>query len=138
MRARIHSLKSLPARDAQFVEPMECLPVSKVPEGPGWTYEIKLDGYRAVAVKSASKVNLYSRRKKSFNAQYPHLIDALSDMPEHSVVDGEVVALDDSGRPDFHLLQEFRKQASRIHYFIFDLLVCNGTRPRGIGADQTS
>ena len=42
------------------------------------------------------------------------------------MVDGEVVALDDSGKPDFRLLQEYRKQASRIHYFIFDLLVCEG------------
>jgi DNA ligase D-like protein (predicted ligase) len=125
-------LKSLPTRDLQFIEPMECLSVPNVPEGPGWTYEIKLDGYRAVAVKSAGKVNLYSRRKKSFNAQYPYLVDALKSLPENSVVDGEVVALDDSGRPDFHLLQEFRRQASRIHYFVFDLLVCEGRDLTGL------
>jgi bifunctional non-homologous end joining protein LigD len=41
-----------PKKPAVFVEPMECLPVSKLPEGPQWVYEIKLDGYRAVAVKS--------------------------------------------------------------------------------------
>ena len=118
MPRHAEKLKSFPPRDAEFIEPMECLPVAKLPEGSQWAYEIRLDGYRAVAVKSAGKVKLYSRRRKSFNTQYPYLIDALRDLPENSVVDGEVVALDDSGKPDFRLLQEYRKQASRIHYFI--------------------
>jgi DNA ligase D-like protein (predicted ligase) len=94
-------------------------------------YEIKLDGYRAVAVKS-DRVNLYSRRKKSFNSQYPYLVEALRDLPDDTVVDGEVVALDDAGRPTFHLLQEFRSQASRIRYFIFDLLVFKGRDLTGL------
>jgi ATP-dependent DNA ligase len=52
-------------------------------------------------------------------------IKALGELPERTVVDGEVVALDDSGRPNFSMLAQFRSGASRIHYFIFDLLVCN-------------
>jgi hypothetical protein len=52
---------------------MDCAPVPKLIEGPGWVYEIKLDGYRAVAVKSDRGVNLFSRRHKSFNHQYPYL-----------------------------------------------------------------
>jgi bifunctional non-homologous end joining protein LigD len=68
-------------------------------------------------------VNLHSHRKKSFNSQYPYLVDALRALPDDTVVDGEVVALDDAGRPQFHLLQQFRNQAPRIRYFIFDLLV---------------
>src|SRR5579871_5047638 len=99
-----------------FVLPMECLSVAKLPDGPLWTFEIKLDGYRAVAVKSGGKVTLYSRRKKSFNSQYPYLVEALASLPDGTVVDGEVVSLDDSGRPSFHLLQKFRSQAARIHY----------------------
>jgi hypothetical protein len=55
----------------------------------------------------------------------PYLVEALADLPEGTVVDGEVVALDDSGRPNFNLLAQFRSEASRIRYFIFDLLVCN-------------
>jgi bifunctional non-homologous end joining protein LigD len=55
---------------------------------------IKLDGYRAIAVKSGRTVNLYSRRKKSFNSQYPFLVESLGDLPDATVVDGEVVALD--------------------------------------------
>ena len=84
-----------------------------------------MDGHRAVAVKSERGVNLFSRRHKSFNDQYPqHLVEALGELPEGTVVDGEVVALDESGRPNFNLLQNFRSEASRILYFIFDLLVC--------------
>jgi ATP-dependent DNA ligase len=70
-------------------------------------------------------VNLFSRRHKSFNRQYPYLVEALSGLPEGTVVDGEIVALDESGRPNFNLLQSFRKEASHIHYFIFGLLICN-------------
>jgi ATP-dependent DNA ligase len=120
-----NSLLSLPKRKAEFIEPMECAPVTKLLDGPGWVYEIKFDGYRAVAVKSDRMVNLFSRRHKSFNHQYPHLVEALGELPEDTVVDGEVVALDDSGRPNFNLLAQFRSGACRIHYFIFDLLVCN-------------
>jgi DNA ligase D-like protein (predicted ligase) len=120
-----NSILSLPKRKAEFIEPMECAPVTKLLDGPGWFYEIKLDGYRAMAVKSG-RVNLFSRRHKSFNNQYPYLVEALADLPEETVVDGEVVALDDLGRPNFNLLAQFRTEASRIHYFIFDLLVCNG------------
>ena len=76
--------------------------------------------------KPGSEVRLYSRSKKSFNSQYPHLVEALNALPDDTVVDGEIVSLDDSGRPNFHLLQNFRSQASRIHYFIFDLLICHG------------
>ena len=120
-----NSILSLPKRKAEFIEPMECAPVTKLLDGLGWFYEIKLDGYRAIAVKSG-RVNLFSRRHKSFNSQYPHLVEALAELPDGTVVDGEVVALDDSGRPNFNLLAQFRSGASRIHYFIFDLLVCKG------------
>ena len=104
---------------------MECLPVTKLNDAVQWTYEIKLDGYRAIAVKSGQALNLFSRRGKSFNSQYPYLVEALAELPEGTVVDGEVVALDDAGRPNFNLLQQFRSGASRICYFIFDVLVCN-------------
>ena len=108
-----NSILSLPKRKAGFIEPMECAPVTKLLDGPGWVYEIKLDGYRAIAVKSDRGVNLYSRRHKSFNNQYPYLVEALGELPEDTVVDGEVVALDDSGRPNFNLLAQFRSEASR-------------------------
>ncbi len=132
MKTSSNQLAQLPKRQAGFIEPMECLAVSRVPDGSEWIFEIKLDGYRALAVNGGSKVNLYSRRKKSFNSQYPYLVDALSELPEGTVVDGEIVSLDDSGKPNFHLLQQFRSQASRIHYFIFDLLICKDSDLTGL------
>ena len=118
LRAR---LDALPKTEASFVEPMECLSVSKLPEGLEWLWEIKLDGYRALAVKSGTGVTLFSRRRKSLNRQFPYIVEALADLPS-GTVDGEVVAIDDSGRPHFNLLQNFRAEASRIQYYIFDLL----------------
>jgi ATP-dependent DNA ligase len=117
------SFRSLPRRKAGFVEPMACLAVSKLPSGSDWVYEIKLDGCRALAINSKGKLSFYSRNRKSFNRQYQHIFDALRDLPEDTVVDGEIVALDDAGRPNFNLLQHSRSQASRIRYFVFDLLV---------------
>jgi len=104
---------------------MECLAVPKLPNGLGWLYEIKLDGYRAIAVKSGGKLNLFSRRRNSFNRQYALVVECLADLPDDTVIDGEIVALNESGRPDFNLLQHYRAEASRIHYFVFDLLVYN-------------
>src|SRR5882762_9114767 len=115
-------LHSWPEKKADFVEPMECESVSKLREGSEWVYEIKLDGYRAIAVKSGNKVSLFSRRRKSFNQQYPHIVEALSDLSNDTVIDGEIVALDDAGRPEFNLLQNYRRDAGRIRYFVFDLL----------------
>jgi bifunctional non-homologous end joining protein LigD len=115
-------LDSLPRREASFIEPMECLAASKLPEGSNFVWEVKLDGYRALAVKSGTGVTLFSRRRKSLNRQFPYIVEALADLPAGTVVDGEVVAMDESGRPDFNLLQNFRAEASRIRYYIFDLL----------------
>jgi ATP-dependent DNA ligase len=70
------NLTALPKRKADFIQPMDCAPVPNLIDGPGWVYEIKLDGYRAVAVKSDLGVNLFSRRHKSFNHQYPYLVEA--------------------------------------------------------------
>src|SRR5437764_14255239 len=123
MKRKIQSrLASLPRTQASFIEPMECLSVSRLPEGAPCIWEIKLDGYRALAVKSPTGVTLFSRNRKSLNRQFPYIVEALADLPEGTVVDGEVVAIDESGRPNFNLLQHFGADASRIQYYIFDLL----------------
>jgi bifunctional non-homologous end joining protein LigD len=125
-------LDSLPKTEASFIEPMECLSVSKLPEGLEWLWEIKFDGYRALAVKSGTGVTLFSRRRKSLNRQFPFIVEALADLPAGTVVDGEVVAIDESGRPDFNLLQNFRAEASRIQYYVFDLLCWKGRDLTGV------
>jgi ATP dependent DNA ligase-like protein len=110
----------MPPRVAAFIEPMECLAVPKLPDGPEWVYETKLDGYCALAINCKGKLSLYSRKRRSFHRQYVHIFDALRELPENTVLDGEIVALDDTGRPNFNLLQHFRSKASKIYYFVFD------------------
>jgi ATP-dependent DNA ligase len=105
-------------------------------EGSQWVYEIKLDGYRAIAVKARNQVSLFSRRRKLFNGQYPYIVEALADLPDDTVIDGEIVALDDSGRPEFNLLQNYRSAAAHIHYFVFDLLVHQGRGIEGLPFEE--
>jgi DNA ligase D-like protein (predicted ligase) len=109
-----------------FIETMECLPVSKLPEGLEWTYEIKLDGYRLEAVKNAGQVTLYSRRRNVLNEKFQYIATALDDLPDSTVLDGELVAIDSEGRTDFNLLQNFRSAELQIHYYAFDVLVHKG------------
>ena len=81
---------------------MECLPVTKLPEGTVWTWEIKLDGWRMEAVKTGGRVTLYSRRRKNFNTQFPFIVRELQYLPDDTVIDGELVAVD--GNPNVTLI----------------------------------
>jgi ATP-dependent DNA ligase len=108
---------------AGFIETMDCLPVARLPEGPEWTYEIKLDGYRLEAERSAGRTTLYSRRQNVLNQKFLYIATALKDLPDDTVIDGELVALGPDGRPDFNLLQNFRSAESRILYYAFDILI---------------
>jgi len=65
---------------AAFIEPVLLQPAGKLPEGANWAYELKLDGYRALAIKSDGKVHLRSRNNKDFNARYPALAKALASL----------------------------------------------------------
>jgi DNA ligase D-like protein (predicted ligase) len=104
---------------------MLLLRIERLPEGAGWAYELKLDGYRAMAIKSGGAVHLRSRNDKSFDGAYPAIVKALAGMPDETVIDGEVVALDESGRPSFNALQNGAAGA-RIVYFVFDVLILAG------------
>jgi DNA ligase D-like protein (predicted ligase) len=99
----------------------------KLPDGDAWSYELKFDGYRALAIKTARKVHLRSRNDNDFTARYPQIVKALSPMPDETVIDGEVVALDPNGKPSFNLLQNYGSAGAPLHFFIFDLLVLKGT-----------
>jgi bifunctional non-homologous end joining protein LigD len=110
---------------AQFIQPMLLLRTERLPEGADWIDELKLDGYRALAVKSGGRVQLRSRNDKNFNHRYSGLVEAFGRMPDETVLDGEVVALDEEGRPSFNTLQN-RAPGLPLHFFIFDLLVLRG------------
>jgi hypothetical protein len=66
---------------ARFFEPMLCLAVEKLPEGPAWQYEVKLDGYRAVGVRTKTGVELWSRNRKDFSRRFPEVTRALEALP---------------------------------------------------------
>jgi DNA ligase D-like protein (predicted ligase) len=115
-----------PASKAAFIESMECLPVTKLPDGPQWSYEIKLDGFRLEALKNAGETTLYSRRGNVLNSKFQYIADALKKLPDSTILDGEVVALDAENRSDFNLLQNFRSAETKIHYYAFDVLMLKG------------
>jgi DNA ligase D-like protein (predicted ligase) len=109
---------------------MQCLAVASLPEGPSWEYEIKFDGYRALGIKSAGSVRLMSRNGNDFSARFPSLAKALSKLPGDTVVDGEIVALDETGRPSFNVLQNYNRADTPLQFYVFDLLHLAGKNLR--------
>jgi DNA ligase D-like protein (predicted ligase) len=124
--------RATPLATLGFIEAMECLSVVKLPEGPEWTYEIKLDGFRLEAVKASGETTLYSRRANPLNRKFPYIAEALKKLPDSTIIDGEVVALDAKQRSDFSLLQNFRSAELNIHYYAFDILVLKGRLLTGL------
>jgi len=110
---------------ARFIEPMLLHRAERLPEGGLWIYELKLDGFRAEAIKSAGRVHLRSRSDKDFNTRYPAIVQALAPMPEDTVIDGEIVAVDESGRPSFSALQNYGS-STRLLYYVFDVMILAG------------
>jgi bifunctional non-homologous end joining protein LigD len=101
---------------------MLCLAVSDLPEGPQWEYELKLDGYRAIGLKTNGRLHLLSRNGKDFPRRFQPLTRALEALPDETVIDGEVAALDETGRPSFNLLQNYASSEYTLVFYAFDLL----------------
>jgi DNA ligase D-like protein (predicted ligase) len=116
----------MPDAKAHFIEPMYARGVEKLPEGPDWLYEIKLDGYRCLAGRDSKGVILWSRRGNLFTTQFPRIARAFENLQVDALIDGEIVAIDDSGRPSFNLLQHHRSKASAIQFYAFDVLIYRG------------
>ena len=91
----------MPKTKATFIEPMLLLATEKLPQGADWSHEIKLDGYRALAIKSGGKMQLRSRNDNDFTERYSSIVAALHTVPDETVLDGELVALDEEGRPSY-------------------------------------
>src|SRR5262245_55710632 len=101
---------------ASFIRPMLLLKTDKLPDDPElWQYQVKLDGFRSIAFKSGGRVYLRSRNDKDFSDKYPAITDCLKVLPDETVIDGEVVAVDDAGRPSFNALQNYGSDARAHH-----------------------
>jgi len=111
---------------AGFFEPMLCLAVETLPEGPAWQYEVKLDGYRAIGVRTRSGVELWSRNKRDFSRRFPNIAHALGAVPVDTVLDGEIVAVNGDGLPSFSSLQNLGDGAAAILFYVFDAPVLAG------------
>jgi bifunctional non-homologous end joining protein LigD len=111
-----------------FIEPMKALRVRELPAG-NWLYELKFDGYRALALKAGNEVRLLSRNRTNFNNDYPQLIEALGLLrAKNVVIDGEIAVLDQNGKSSFGLLQSYKTaNESPLVYYAFDLLFLEGT-----------
>jgi bifunctional non-homologous end joining protein LigD len=117
----------LPQKEPGFVVPMKARLVEKPPGESGWLFEIKWDGIRAIGIKKNGFVRLYSRAAREITRDFPKIAAALKDLPVSDlVVDGEIVALDQKGRPSFQLLQNIKRatpdEPAVICYYLFDLL----------------
>src|SRR5208282_2029079 len=130
------------------VHPMLATPAGKAFDDPDWLFEIKWDGYRAIAFIEDGRVRLVSRNQNDLTAQFPEL----GSLPQfvkaqRAILDGEIVALDEEGRPSFSLMQQRtgfqpgkrrlpRREGVRVVYYAFDLLYLDGVDLRHVALEQ--
>jgi bifunctional non-homologous end joining protein LigD len=117
--------------------PMLATLVDKPFDEEGWLYEIKWDGYRAMAMCNKSRLELLSRNNKSFNEKFYPIYDAVKALGLHAVLDGEIVVLNGSGVSSFGALQNWRSEADgELVYYVFDLVWLNGHDLMGLPLTQ--
>ncbi len=130
------------------IHPMLATPIAKAFDNPDWLFELKWDGYRAVAFIDDGRLHLVSRSQNDLTAQFPEL----GSLPEfvkakRAILDGEIVALDDEGRPSFSLMQQrtgfqpgkrrlSRREGVPVIYYAFDLLYLDGFDLRRVALEQ--
>ncbi len=116
-------LKPMP----QGIKPMLATLVKEPFDHPDWIFEVKWDGYRAVAEIREGSVSLYSRNRLSFNRKFSPITAALEKFGFAAVLDGEIVVVDERGHPDFQMLQDYQKTGhGQLLYYVFDLLYFQG------------
>ncbi|MGB9199707.1 MAG: non-homologous end-joining DNA ligase [Terriglobales bacterium] len=130
------------------IYPMLATAIEKPFDNPDWLFEIKWDGYRAVAFIDDGRVRFVSRNQNDLTKQYPELATLTKLVKaDRAILDGEIVALDDEGRPSFSLMQQrtgFRPGKSRLPgrqgvpviYYAFDLLYLDGFDLRRVPLEE--
>ncbi len=115
--AETKTVASLPA----FIEPQLTKLLDKPPAGPGWAHEIKFDGYRMQLRTVGGKATLFSRKGLDWSSKFPEIVAEGAKLGD-GIIDGEVVALDQTGAPDFSALQAAISDAQTkdLVFFVFD------------------
>jgi bifunctional non-homologous end joining protein LigD len=146
------AVKAIPGAEHRpmptVIHPMLATPTEKAFDNPDWLFEIKWDGYRAIAFIEGGRVRLMSRTQNDLTAQFPEL----GSLPqyikaERAILDGEIVALDEEGRPSFSLMQQRtgfqagkrrmpRREGVPVIYYAFDLLYLDGLDLRRVALEQ--
>jgi bifunctional non-homologous end joining protein LigD len=128
------ALKDAPAKPMPHaVKPMLATLIDGPFDNPDWIYEMKWDGYRAIAEVKDGKALLYSRNGKSLTKKFAPVSDALKNFRFDAILDGEVVATDDQGVPDFQLLQDHQLTGKgHLLYYVFDLIYLQGRDLTGL------
>ncbi len=125
--AKKYTNKGNKAKFPVTLSPMLATLIDKPFDEPGWSYEVKWDGYRAVAHLHKGEVEFKSRNNKSFNEKFYPLIDALKSLSLDAVLDGEVIVSNKEGVSNFGDLQNWRSEADgELIYYVFDLLWHDG------------
>jgi bifunctional non-homologous end joining protein LigD len=129
--------KGRPTAIPKNIEPMLATLVSDPVAEGDWLYEIKWDGYRALAYMAQGKVEIRSRNNKSFNEKFYPVYEALQQWNINAVVDGEIVVLNEEGVPDFGDLQLWRSEADgQLAFYVFDVLWLEGTDVMNVPLEQ--
>lgn len=121
-------LKDAPVKPMPHaIRPMLATLVKEPFDHPGWIFEVKWDGYRAIAEIRDNNVSLYSRNLIPLHKKFPPIMDALRTFRFEAILDGEIVVVDDQGHPDFQMLQNYQKNGGgHLLYCVFDLLYFEG------------
>lgn len=116
-----HSLPSV-------IKPMLAESIEEAFDDSNFIFEMKWDGYRAIAEVDSGKVKLYSRNNIDFTGKFTPILESLKKFPGNAVLDGEVVMLDHEGKPHFQWIQDYpsSKNEGELIYYVFDLLSLNG------------
>jgi len=122
MAGRKHTAGTMP----EHIDPMLCTLVKEAPENEEYLFELKWDGYRIVSKVEDGVVRMNSRSGLDYTRKYPLISEALQNLNHDLMIDGEVVVLNDEGKPDFDTLQLYNGKRTPIKYVVFDLLYLDG------------
>ena len=118
-------ISAKPEKIPTAVKPMLATLAEQPFDRPNWLFEIKWDGFRAIA-EIDREIKLYSRSGQDFSQKYPEIAQGLKAIKNTAVLDGEIVAVDEAGKPHFQLLQNYARNKKRLLYYVFDILYADG------------